>query len=114
MASDGFFLVVRDAIERSRSRNTNEGGRAMSFEVEIKFRTDGHDDMARRLAEMGGKPAAVSDQEDVYLSHPARDFAQTGEALRLRSEGSSNRITYKGPRQGGPTKTREEIEIAFV
>src|SRR3954465_6549749 len=63
---------------------------------------------------MGGKPAAVRDQEDVYLSHPARDFAQTGEALRLRSEGSSNRITYKGPRQGGPTKTREEIEIAFV
>jgi adenylate cyclase, class 2 len=86
----------------------------MSYEVEIKFRVDGHDDVAQRLAEMGGEPATASDQEDVYLSHPARDFAQTGEALRLRSEGGSNRITYKGPRQGGPTKTREEIEIAFA
>ena len=36
------------------------------------------------------------------------------QALRLRREGTSNRVTYKGPRQGGPTKTREEIEIAFA
>jgi adenylate cyclase class 2 len=86
----------------------------MGYEVEVKFRTgDRHADLARRLAEMGGVPGLVQDQEDIYLSHPARDFAQTGEALRLRREGSSNRITYKGPRHAGPTKTREEVEIIF-
>jgi adenylate cyclase class 2 len=86
----------------------------MSFEVEIKFRTDGHGDLARRLASRGSEASPIFDQEDVYLNHPSRDFALTGEALRLRREGTSNRVTYKGPRQGGPTKTREEIEIAFA
>ena len=53
-------------------------------------------------------------QEDIYLSHPSRDFAATHEALRIRRVGTDNRITYKGPRLSGPTKTREEIEIAVA
>lgn len=87
----------------------------MSYEVEIKFRVEGrgHHDLAHRLSELGGESSPEVDQEDVYLSHPARDFGATGEALRLRREGMSNRLTYKGPRQGGPTKTREEIEVGF-
>jgi adenylate cyclase class 2 len=83
----------------------------MAFEVEIKFRTEDHADLARRLTSLGGKPGPLVEQEDAYLSHPARDFAESGEALRLRREGAANRLTYKGPRHGGPTKTREEIEI---
>jgi len=86
----------------------------MGYEVEVKYRSDGHEEVARRLAAMGGRPSAAIDQEDTYLGHPARDFARTGEAFRMRSVGTSNRLTYKGPRQGGPTKTREEIEIAFA
>jgi adenylate cyclase class 2 len=87
----------------------------MGFEVEMKFRTGAsHAELAQRLAAMGGVAGPVQDQEDIYLSHPARDFARTGEALRVRREGSSNRLTYKGPRHAGPTKTREEIEIAFA
>jgi adenylate cyclase, class 2 len=34
--------------------------------------------------------------------------------LRIRRIGVENRITYKGPRLSGPTKTREEIEIAVT
>jgi adenylate cyclase class 2 len=86
----------------------------MSFEVEVKFRTDRHDDLARRLGALGGEPAPRVAQEDAYLSHPARDFARTNEALRLRRVGQDNRITYKGPRLVGPTKTREEIELRFA
>jgi adenylate cyclase class 2 len=87
----------------------------MGFEVEMKFRTsESHAELAQRLAAMGAAAGPVQDQEDIYLSHPARDFAQTGEALRVRREGSLNRLTYKGPRHAGPTKTREEIEIAFA
>src|SRR4051794_12932530 len=87
----------------------------MSYEVEIKFRTDAkkHESLVRQLSELGGKPSSAVDQEDIYLRHPARDFASTGEALRVRREGTTNRVTYKGPRQGGPTKTREEIEVGF-
>ncbi len=56
----------------------------------------------------------MRDHEDVYLNHPARDFARTNEAFRIRRIGDENRITYKGPRRSGPTKTREEIEIPFA
>jgi adenylate cyclase, class 2 len=83
----------------------------MSFEVEVKYRSADHDRLRRTLLEHGAREDPPVWQEDIYLSHPARDFAQTHEALRLRRIGSENRITYKGPRFPGPTKTREEIEI---
>jgi adenylate cyclase class 2 len=83
----------------------------MSYEVEIKFRSAQHDQLRQRLAECGAVEEPPVAQVDTYLSHPSCDFAQTGEALRLRRIGEENRITYKGPRQEGPTKTREEIEI---
>jgi len=86
----------------------------MGFEVEVKYRLVDHDHLVRRLRERGAARRAEIDQEDIYLSHPARDFAVTNEAFRIRRAGEENRITYKGPRRSGPTKTREEIEIRFV
>ena len=86
----------------------------MSYEVEIKFRSAQHDRLRRQLEECGAVGASPIVQVDTYLTHPARDFAQTGEALRLRRIGAENRITYKGPRFDGPTKTREEIEIPMA
>lgn len=85
----------------------------MGFEVEIKFRDVDHADLAARLLAIGAVPGEAIAQEDRYLAHPARDFARTNEALRLRREGDANRITYKGPKLAGPTKTREEVEIPF-
>jgi adenylate cyclase class 2 len=87
----------------------------MGYEVEMKFRTGSmHASLAQRLVALGGVADPAEDQEDIYLSHPARDFGQTGEAFRIRREGLSNWLTYKGPRHVGPTKTREELEIAFA
>lgn len=84
----------------------------MPYEVELKFRAD-----AERLARVRDALARPDDviavsHVDLYLSHPARDFAATGEALRLRSEDARNALTYKGPkRPGAAAKTREEIEV---
>lgn len=86
----------------------------MSFEVEIKFRTNDHATLQRRLAELGARADTIAEHEDVYLAHPSRDFAQTNEAFRIRRIGPTNRITYKGPRLSGPTKSREEIEVPFA
>jgi adenylate cyclase, class 2 len=86
----------------------------MSFEVEVKYRSADHERLRRLLLERGAREEAPAEQEDVYLGHPSRDFAQTHEAFRLRRDGGENRITYKGPRFAGPTKTREEIEIALA
>ena len=86
----------------------------MSFEVEVKFRVADHDALRRRLLAQGAVEGAEVGHEDLYLAHPSRDFAQTDEALRLRRVGVENRVTYKGPKRGGPTKTREEVEIPFA
>jgi adenylate cyclase class 2 len=86
----------------------------MSYEVEVKYRSAEHDRVRRQLLARGAVEEMPIAQEDVYLSHPSRDFAATNEALRLRRTGDENRITYKGPRHSGPTKTREEIEIPLA
>jgi adenylate cyclase, class 2 len=86
----------------------------MSFEIEVKFRVADHADLQRRLSKRGLSPEATVEHQDAYLAHPSRDFAQTGEAFRIRAEGILNRITYKGAKLGGPTKTREEIEVEFA
>ena len=85
----------------------------MGYEVEVKYRLVDHAQLRERLESRGAcrEPAVV--QADIYLSHPSRDFRLTNEAFRIRRIGDENRITYKGPRRSGPTKTREEIEIAF-
>jgi len=86
----------------------------MSYEVEVKFRLADPDRLRRKLAARGAvvEPAII--QEDTYFSHPSRDFALSNEAFRVRRIMDENRITYKGPRRSGPTKTREEIEIGFT
>jgi adenylate cyclase, class 2 len=85
----------------------------MGFEVEVKYRSVDHDQLARRLNERGAVAELPIVEEDLYLGHPARDFAVTNEAFRLRRIGTENRITYKGPKRAGPTKTREEIELVM-
>ena len=42
----------------------------MSFEVELKYRTDDHVGLAEKLAALGASASAPVSQEDVYLSHP--------------------------------------------
>jgi adenylate cyclase class 2 len=86
----------------------------MGYEVEIKYRLVDHGQLIERLAQRGAAQEPALTQEDVYLSHPARNFATTKEALRIRRIQAENRVTYKGPRHTGPTKTREEIEISFA
>jgi len=86
----------------------------MSFEIEVKYRSVDHFRLRQLLAELAARPSSDDEQEDFYLNHPSRDFAQTNEAFRIRRIGTENRITYKGPRRPGPTKTREEIELGFT
>lgn len=86
----------------------------MSYEVEIKFRVPNHDALTLALEAIGAVASPSTAQGDLYLAHPQRDFAKSDEALRLRRDGETNAITYKGPKRGGPTKTREEVEVEFT
>ena len=85
----------------------------MRYEVEMKFRVQTHDDVESRLRALNAESMPASHQTDIYFQHPHRDFALSHEALRLRLADGVTRITYKGPKLDGPTKTREEIELAI-
>ncbi|MBL9082032.1 MAG: class IV adenylate cyclase [Planctomycetales bacterium] len=82
----------------------------MKLEVEQKFRIDDPAALRQRLSDCGVKFAAAVRQSDAYFNHPARDFARTDEALRIRSIGDENFVTYKGPKLDRTVKTRHELE----
>lgn len=84
------------------------------YEVELKFPVADPADVERRLVGLGARLSAAVDQVDRYFAHPARDFAVTDEALRLRRVGDDVVVTWKGPRIDAVTKTRREIELAVT
>jgi len=83
----------------------------MKYEVEQKFPIPDIAVVQSRLATLGATISAARLEVDVYYAHPARDFTQSDEALRIRRVGESNCMTYKGPKIDSTTKTRHEIEL---
>jgi adenylate cyclase class 2 len=81
------------------------------FEVEQKFPVADLAALEARLAAMGATVGESQAEVDLYFAHPARDFAQTDEALRIRRKGRANFLTYKGPKVDTTTKTRREVEL---
>jgi adenylate cyclase class 2 len=86
----------------------------MIYEVEQKFPVADLTPTEARLADLGAVFGPPIRELDRYFAHPARDFAQTDEALRIRSIGAVNYVTYKGPKIDTTTKTRREIELPLA
>jgi adenylate cyclase class 2 len=86
----------------------------MKYEVEQKFPIADAAVIEKKVVALGAAFAAPVEQVDRYFGHPARDFARTDEALRIRRTGEQNRITYKGPKIDAATKTRREIELPLA
>jgi adenylate cyclase class 2 len=86
----------------------------MNYEVEMKFRVIDRAALIQQLSAAGLQLGEPSVQIDRYFNHPARDFAQTDEALRIRTVGERNWVTYKGPKIDRVTKTRRELEFPLV
>lgn len=82
-----------------------------TFEVEQKFAVENLKALEQQLLALGVTIGPAQLQVDRYFAHPSRDFAKTDEALRIRSMGDDNVITYKGPRFKSETKSRREIEL---
>jgi adenylate cyclase class 2 len=79
------------------------------YEVECKVATP-HEPVRERLAALDGEPIDSLQQEDTYYDAPHRAFAATDEALRVRRENETTRLTYKGPLLDSESKTRAEHE----
>lgn len=88
---------------------------ATGIEIEQKYRLDNPAEIERLLGQIGARPQPIERHADTYYRHPARDFAQTREALRIRrvvvaGDQGQTLVTYKGPLWAGAIKTRPELE----
>lgn len=83
----------------------------MPIEVEVKYKVANLEDIEYQLIEWGAKLEEIVIQRDLYFNHPSRDFAKTDEAFRIREEGESTFLTYKGSKISKKSKTRKEIEF---
>ena len=83
------------------------------YEVELKVAAD-HEAVRDRLSSLGADRRAAVEQVDTYFEHPVREFAETGEAFRIRRESTGgdtdSRLAYKGPLVESASKTRREVE----
>ncbi|MWV38932.1 class IV adenylate cyclase [Natrialba sp. INN-245] len=86
------------------------------YEVEVKVPVD-RECVRSKLDALEATPLGTVVQVDTYYDAPHRTFAETDEALRIRSEhrpddDAETRLTYKGPLVDDESKTREEVETA--
>lgn len=80
------------------------------IEIEQKYVVDDLQGFVRRLVDAGATEGRTEHHEDHYFNHPAKDFAETGEAFRIRVVDGAASVTYKGPKLPGDIKAREERE----
>src|ERR1043165_2814965 len=83
------------------------------LEIEMKFPVTDFAAIEPQLRRWQAAVQPTLEEADHYFNAPDRDFGRTDEAFRLRCIGANNRVTYKGPKQAGLTKTRTEIEIGL-
>ncbi|MBN2111066.1 MAG: class IV adenylate cyclase [Methanosarcinaceae archaeon] len=79
------------------------------IEIEVKARAD-HKQAKQLLCGMGAEFLGVQHHCDTYFNAPHRDFADTDEALRIRSVEGRSVMAYKGKKLDTVSKTREEFE----
>lgn len=84
------------------------------LEIEAKFPVSDFAAVEERLRARGANLVADRTDSDCYYTVPGRDLKQSGEVFRLRRIGDDGRVTYKGPRRPGPTKTRPEVEVPLA
>jgi adenylate cyclase, class 2 len=89
----------------------------MPVEIEAKMSVDSFDPVRAKLRELGARPAGEHFEVNTFFDTEDRSLLAADEGLRLRMErdvetgGERHVVTYKGPRQMGQLKSREEVEV---
>lgn len=81
----------------------------MPTETEIKLRA--HDGILAQIEALGYRICTPREREADQLYDRAGELRGSGKVLRLRKRGERCTLTYKGPAQRAPHKSREEIEV---
>ena len=89
----------------------------MAVEIESKMAVESFEPVRARLRELAARELGDHFEVNTFFDTEDRSLLTSDEGLRLRHDrqvdGGRERhiITYKGPRQAGALKNREEIEI---
>lgn len=89
----------------------------MAVEREAKMKVAEHGPVRARLAELGARRRGLVMEINSFYDTEDRRLLAAGEGLRIRrvqvleGEKQPDRVTFKGSRQPGVLKTREELEI---
>src|SRR5262249_29755605 len=84
------------------------------FEIEQKYRVVDFSAIETILPSWSASGPVEQTESDHYFNAPDRDFAQTGEAFRVRRIGGDNFLTFKGRRAAGAVRVRRELEIPIA
>ena len=85
------------------------------IEQEVKLRFESYEAARQAVITAGGRLVrSERTQHDRFLDTDDDRLSDSGCALRLRREPGVTTLTYKGPVQGGPVKSREEIETTVA
>lgn len=89
----------------------------MPVEIEAKMKVDDLAAIRRRLKQQGAQRIRQVVETNTFFDRPDRGLRSSDRGLRVRrmlnvdSASESAVMTFKGPRQPGPLKSREELEI---
>jgi adenylate cyclase class 2 len=89
----------------------------MAVEIEAKMKVDSFDAVRAKLRESGASGPNEHFEVNTFFDTEDRSLLAADEGLRLRRDrdvadgAEKNIITFKGPRQPGPLKSREEVEV---
>ena len=89
----------------------------MPVEIEIKLKVDGSAPIRETLMALGAQRLGEVLETNIFLDTSDRTLLSADCGLRIRRNrslaGNEGKlvITYKGPREEGPVKRREEIEV---
>jgi len=82
------------------------------IETEIKLRVrDGIVAARARIEALGYRVRTPRELEADQLYDRSGELRQSGQVLRVRTRGTRSTLTYKGPAQRTPHKSREELEL---
>ena len=94
----------------------------MATETECKVAVEDFGVIEARIVALGGEPGGEFLQDDRFFDSPQERLLRADQGLRLRSMRREGRagaaaehiLTYKGPRQKGLLKRREEVEVVVL
>jgi len=85
------------------------------IEQEVKLRFESHEAARQAVLTAGGRLVrSERPQEDRFLDTADDRLSDSRCALRIRREPDLTTLTFKGPVEAGPVKSREEIETTVA